>query len=441
MAQQDGATRRMHALEHAVDARVLIPGSKSLTNRHLVLAALAEGRSTLQGILASDDCDRLRVALSQLGAVFRREGDSWIVDGVGGKPRGGGTIDLGHGGTPTRFMLAVASLCSEETVVDGSARMRERPVDEGVEMLVELGAKARFFRIAGALPVGMRGPLTGRRIEVHRTASSQFVSALMLIAPAMPNGLEIRFHEPPTSASYLELSIDALRATGVTVGVTRHGVEQRELASITIPPQAIPAHAALVEPDASSAVYFAALAALVGGQIEIPQLELDGRQPDLFFFRDLAARGAEVQALQAGAGGVLIRAPQGARLRGVDSDYSSAPDAAVMAMVLASCADAPSLLTGLETLRVKESDRIASVAAGLRALGGKVDVGPDWVRVHPLPMQCTEAVVQTSQDHRIAMAFGILGCARDGVSVADPMVVEKSWPAFWDALGAATGVR
>ncbi len=436
MARGDDATRRVHAIGGAIAARVSIPGSKSLSNRHLVLAALSHGASELRGVLASDDCDMLRAALSQLGARFEAKDDAWLVDGVTGNPRGGGSIDLGHGGTPTRFMLAVAALCEDETLVDGSDRMRERPVDEGIDLLVALGAKARFPRKAGALPVAIHGPLTEPAVTVYRTASSQFVSALMLVAPCTENGIAIRFAEHPTSASYLELSIEALCRVGVHAQVERH--EGGELSCVSIAPQMIPAHSVLIEPDASSAVYFGALAALVGGSIEIPRLDLQSSQPDLFFFRDLQARGVEVVAQGGSESGVLIRVPRGTVLRAHDSDYSSAPDAAVMAMLLAACGDAPSLFTGLSTLRVKESDRIETVAAGLRALGGSVDVGSDWARVHPLPRRLTPAVIQSANDHRLAMAFGVLGCAREGVSIAEPSVVSKSWPRFWDALREAT---
>ena len=436
MAGATSSLRKIHALQAPLSARVEIPGSKSLTNRHLVLAALASGTSELRGVLASDDCDRLRVALTAMGARFEAIDGGWSglsVMGVHGKPHSAACINLGDGGTPTRFMLAVAALCGEETTVDGSTRMRERPVGEGVEMLIALGASARFPRLQGALPIAIRGPLTQARIEVGQTASSQFISALLLIAPCMPEGLEVCFRQPPTSASYLELSIDALRAIGVCVDVRRQ--EDHSLASISIAAQPIHAHALQIEPDASSAVYFAALAALVGGSVDIAGLHLEIAQPDLFFFEDLQQRGASISNIDC-----AVRVTAGT-LRARDTDYERAPDAAVMAMVLAACADAPSTFTGLRTLRVKESDRIASVAEGLRALGGVVDTGSDWVRVHPLPAQLKPATIQTHSDHRIAMAFAVLGCARSGVSIANPDVVSKSWPGFWDALEAVSTLR
>jgi 3-phosphoshikimate 1-carboxyvinyltransferase len=207
-----------------LSAAIRVPGSKSLSNRHLVLAALAQGETRLRGLLACDDCDRLLVALDACGVAHRIDqpsGDVIITGGVGRLPRGA-SVNLGDGGTPTRFMLALAACADGETIVDGSARMRERPVAEGVELLRALGADIAYTEAAGRLPVRIRGgTLRGGTIEVGRTASSQFVSALMLVAPALADGIDIRFTEEPTSASYLELSLAALAAAGVHAEITR----------------------------------------------------------------------------------------------------------------------------------------------------------------------------------------------------------------------------
>lgn len=428
-------------------ARVRVPGSKSLTNRMLVLAALADGTSELHGVLHSDDCDRLVAALVAMGAGFDAVGaDSFRVRGVAGRPSAGACVDLGDGGTPTRFMLAVAALAEGETVVDGSARMRERPVAEGVDMLVALGAEARFLGHDRALPVSMRGPLRGGALEVRRTASSQFVSALMLVAASTREGVDLAFVEEPTSASYLALSLGALASAGVDASIAYRPVQLgvsapgSGLARVSIAPQRLGALRVSIEPDASSAVYPAALAALLGGEVELVGLPRRSAQPDAWFLDDLALRGARVDERVSRDGTVSTVVSSDGVLRALDADYSRAPDAAVMAMVLAACADGPSLFTGLETLRVKESDRIASVAEGLRALGGAVETGPDWARVHPLPARLVPAEIRSVRDHRIAMAFAILGCARAGVSIDDPAVVAKSWPGFWrwlDLLRAA----
>ena len=418
-----------------IDARVRVPGSKSLSNRFLMLAALAVGRSSLRGLLSCDDCDRLREALAAFGVRTTDAEDEVRVEPRAATARA--TVSLGDGGTPTRFMIAFAAAqASGEFTIDGSARMRERPVSEGIEMLRALGARIEYAEADGRLPVRVfGGGLRGGTIEIGRTASSPFVSALMLVAPRLARGLEIRFSAEPTSASYIHLSLAALAAFGVeaevsygpvVLGASRPGAG---LARIAIKPQPIAAGACTIEPDASSAVYPAAAAVLTGGAVLLEGLPRRSAQPDSFFLDDLALRGASIEALDEGT-----RVAARGLLRGLDSDYSVAPDAAVMAMVLAACATSPSRISGLGTLRVKESDRIEAVAAGLRALGGTVETGEDWVRVHPLPARLSPAEIDTANDHRIAMAFAVLGLARGGVSIKNPSCVAKSWPGFWDAL-------
>ena len=425
------------AMSRPIDAALRVPGSKSLSNRHLILGALSAGPTRLRGLLACDDCDRLIDALSAFGVRCATDGDAHVVTPAA--PARDARVNLGDGGTPTRFMIAFAAAQpAGECTIDGSARMRERPIAEGVDMLRVLGARIDYAEEAGRLPVRVYGGgLSGGRLEVGRTASSQFVSALMLVAPRLPRGLELVFTSEPTSASYIHLSLAALGAVGVDASVAYGpvllgaGRAGGGLSRIAIAPQPIRAGEVVIEPDASSAVYAAAAAVLTGGSVLLEGLPRRSAQPDASFLDDLALRGAAIEEVERGT-----RVSARGTLRGLDRDYSTAPDAAVMAMVLAACADAPSRFTGLGTLRVKESDRISAVAAGLRALGGTVETGEDWARIHPLPARLTPAEIDTANDHRIAMAFAVLGLARGGVSIKNPSCVAKSWPGFWDALSA-----
>lgn len=440
-------------------AAIRVPGSKSLSNRHLILAALARGSTRLRGLLACDDCDRLLAALDACAIGHRVDGGDLIIDGGADRSERDTTVNLGDGGTPTRFMLAFAAAQrGGACIIDASARMRERPVAEGVAMLRALGGEihaeihaenhgmAEAMRLLMRLPMRVRGgSLRGGRIDIGATASSQFVSALMLVAPALADGIDIHFTDEPTSASYLELSLAALAAAGVNFEVVRRPVLLSAasvgggLARITIPSQPIAGGTIDIEPDASSAVYPAAAAVLCGSTVTLEGLARHSAQPDIGFLDDLAMRGARVEVV-----GNSTRVSAGKSLRGHDANYARMPDAAVMAMVLAACADGPSLFTGLATLRVKESDRIAAVATGLRALGATVETGDDWARIHPLPAidpavdfasdPAIKVVIDTVNDHRIAMAFAILGLARGGVSIANPGCVGKSWPGFWTSL-------
>jgi len=432
-------------------AAIRVPGSKSLSNRHLILAALARGSTRLRGLLACDDCDRLLAALDACAIGHRVDGGDLIIDGGADRSERDTTVNLGDGGTPTRFMLAFAAAQrGGACIIDASARMRERPVAEGVAMLRALGGEihaeihaenhgmAEAMRLLMRLPMRVRGgSLRGGRIDIGATASSQFVSALMLVAPALADGIDIHFTDEPTSASYLELSLAALAAAGVNFEVVRRPVLLSAasvgggLARITIPSQPIAGGTIDIEPDASSAVYPAAAAVLCGSTVTLEGLARHSAQPDIGFLDDLAMRGARVEVV-----GNSTRVSAGKSLRGHDANYARMPDAAVMAMVLAACADGPSLFTGLATLRVKESDRIAAVATGLRALGATVETGDDWARIHPLPAidPAMNTAIDTVNDHRIAMAFAILGLARGGVSIANPGCVGKSWPGFWTSL-------
>lgn len=432
-------------------AAIRVPGSKSLSNRHLILAALARGSTRLRGLLACDDCDRLLAALDACAISHRVDGGDLIIDGGADRSERDTTVNLGDGGTPTRFMLAFAAAQrGGACIIDASARMRERPVAEGVAMLRALGGEIHaenhgvrdHMHLPMRLPMRVRGgSLRGGRIDIGATASSQFVSALMLVAPALADGIDIHFTDEPTSASYLELSLAALAAAGVNFEVVRRPVLLSAasvgggLARITIPSQPIAGGTIDIEPDASSAVYPAAAAVLCGSTVTLEGLARHSAQPDIGFLDDLAMRGARVEVV-----GNSTRVSASKSLRGHDANYARMPDAAVMAMVLAACADGPSLFTGLATLRVKESDRIAAVATGLRALGATVETGDDWARIHPLPARnsainpAMKVAIDTVNDHRIAMAFAILGLARGGVSIANPGCVGKSWPGFWTSL-------
>jgi 3-phosphoshikimate 1-carboxyvinyltransferase len=418
-----------------VVASVRSPGSKSLTNRYLVLAALCRGEGVLRHPLVSDDTDRLLAAIETLGLIVRPEGPVVRIDGGDGRFPDGGSIDLGAGGTPTRFMIAAATRARRAVDIDGSPRMRERPIAEGVALVESIGGRVDWLDRVGHLPIRVHPsePLPGGVVEVGRTASSQFVSALLLVAPTTQAGVEVRFREPPTSPTYLELTIDALRRVGAAVEVERD--RDGGLASIRVPSGVIPSFDLDIEPDASSAVYPAMLAAgLPGSRIEILGLPADSVQPDAAAIDALAAFGATVER-RADRAIVSYAGP----LRGVDLDASDFPDAAVGLAALAAIADGPSRFVGLHTLRVKECDRVMALATELRKIGCGVEEGPDSLSITPVapgPIDETAPRVRIARwdDHRMAMAFAVVGAIRGGIEVDDPGCVAKSHPGFWDEL-------
>jgi 3-phosphoshikimate 1-carboxyvinyltransferase len=418
-------------------ARLRAPGSKSATNRAIVLAALASGRSRLEGILVAEDTLRLVAGFEALGVRVAREGDCAVVEGCGGRLPRGGAVDLGDGGTPTRFLIAAATLAAGPVVVDGSARMRERPVEEGIALLRRLGARIETTervvdgKAVEALPVVVHpsAPLAGGRLEVGRTASSQFLSALLLIAPTFAAPLELSYSEPPTSASYLELTVEALATFGVEVATLR---DDGRLRGHRVAPQPIRATEQRIEPDASSAAYAALAAAIVpGSRVLLEGLSLASRQPDLRFLGALSAMGVGVEAE---SGGILVVGPDS--LAGIDIDASDFPDAAIALAVACARASGPSVLRGLRTLRVKESDRLAALATELSRVGACAAIEGDALRIDPgdAARRGDPVAIETYRDHRMAMAFAILGLVRSGISIVDPRCVGKSYPDFWSDL-------
>lgn len=428
---------------------VRLPGSKSLTHRALALAAIAEGMSVIDGALDAEDPRRFIAALELLGVEVRREGppgspaSRLAVLGTSGRLDGGATLDLGESGTGARVMMALATLASGPVRIDGAEGLRRRPMQDGIAILRSLSATIRESGDAGRLPLEVSGGgLRGGRIAVGETASSQFLSACLLVAPATSQGVELILTSPPTSGPYLWMTLRVLREAGLSVeldrDLPREGSPADGPTRIHVPRQPINARAWSIEPDASSAVFLAAAAAIVpGSSILIERLQRSGGQPDAAAIDALAGMGATIEWTTRG---VRIDAP--AELRGITLDASGCPDAVPALAAVAACASTPSRLVGLATLRVKESDRIEAIAEGMRACGVGVEVGPDWLTITPRSMLPTPAMVDPRADHRIAMAFAVLGLRREGLAVLDPACVGKSDPGFWDRLDAVrTGRR
>ncbi len=421
--------RAMDVAERAFDRVMSPPGSKSLTNRALILAALSRGESLLRAPLVSEDTCGLRDALASLGASVRVSNSSvevWHMQGCDGVLPGGGRVDLGDGGTPSRFMLAAAALAARDVVVDGSPRMRERPVAEGIELLRRLGVTVQGTGQPEHLPVTIQGDsgCAGGVLEVGRTASSQFISALLLIAPWTAGGITVRFTEPPTSRTYLELTVDLLRRLGATV-------EMPHADMIRVMGTPLESFELGIEPDASSAVYWWAAAAMVpGARVHVP-IPDDSMQPDLRAVDLLETMGARVER---SADGIAVTGPD--ELHAARLDAEGCPDAAVMLAVVAAAARGVTRIDGLHTLRVKETDRIHALACELAKTGCTVRALSDAIEIDPSTMSAGQVSIRTWNDHRMAMAFGVLGLVRAGVSIENPSCVNKSYPGFWDDRAA-----
>jgi 3-phosphoshikimate 1-carboxyvinyltransferase len=411
-----------------------VPGSKSVSCRAIVLAAIAQGRSALSGVLRADDTEMLLAAMTTLGVSVQGEGSEIAVTGgqplASTKPR----LDLGHGGTPARFMLSVATLADGEVVIDGSSRLRERPMGDMVELLSSLGVNVEAVNGSGHLPLRVvGGPWKANCLNVGAMASSQFLSALLLVASRMPGGLDLQLAAPATSEPYLQLTIAELLEWGLKPSVQYEG---DRIARITVLPAAIRPHDRVVPADASSALFWAAAAAVIpGSQFLIPRLRLDDGQPDAAAFEVLRGMGLEIERDEAG---VRLLGPSRLSAAGT-IDCSGMPDAAPALAVVGCFAEGETRLTGLHTLRHKESDRVSAIAGELGRAGADVRIDADDLLIRPRAMPETPVTIQTWDDHRIAMAGAILGLRRGGISIADPGCVAKSYPGFWDELARLYG--
>jgi 3-phosphoshikimate 1-carboxyvinyltransferase len=410
-----------------LDARVRPPGSKSLTNRALVCAALARGTTTLVGTLVADDTAAMIDCLRALGVRIRggAEGTELTVEGVHGRPPAeGGLLDARLSGTTSRFVLPVAALGAGTFIVDGAAPLRARPMADLLDALGGLGASLEPLGEPGHLPVRVDAAgLAGGQVTVRGDVSSQFLSGLVLSGPCMRDGLEVRVDTPLVSVPYVEMTLRVMAEFGADVAHDDHRV-------IRVGPSGYTAPGVYgVEPDASAASYFFAAAAIAGGSVTVEGLGTGSLQGDVAFVDALEAMGATVEREEQ-----RITVRGGGPLRGIDVDFADLSDTAQTLAVVAPFADGPTTITGIGFIRHKETDRIGAVVTELRRCGIDAEELPDGLRIHPgAPAPAT---VQTYDDHRMAMSFALLGLAAPGIRIADPGCVAKTFPGYWDALEA-----
>ncbi len=399
-------------------ATVLLPGSKSVTNRALVLAALAQGTSVIRRPLRSRDTELMAAALRALGVdvTDSAEGD-WVVVGTGGPPAvRTREIDVGNAGTCARFLPPVAALCVGEVRLDGDPRVRERPL---APLLVALRTLGADLDRVDALPILVRGTgaVRGGEVALDASQSSQLVSGLLLSAPRFARGVVLR-HEggPLPSAPHLAMTVGALRSAGAQVDDSVPG-------QWAVAPGPLLARDAVVEPDLSTAAAYLAAPLVAGGSVTVEGWPRDTAQPGAVLPELLAAMGASVSRAD---DSVTVSAGTG--LHGLEADLRDAPELTTVLTALAALADSPSRFTGVAHIRLQETDRIAALAKELNALGGDVEELPDGLVVRP--RRLTGGVMASYDDHRIAMAWAVLGLGVDGVEVRDVATTRKTVPDF-----------
>jgi 3-phosphoshikimate 1-carboxyvinyltransferase len=403
-----------------VSAVVRPPGSKSLTNRALVAASLARGVSRIHDPLEADDTLAMRQGLRSLGVSIDDNDDPWLVLGSRGQlstPEG--IVDAGEAGTVARFLTAVAALAPGAVTLDGRGRLRQRPMEELVAALESMGVTVTHR--SGHLPITVAGGgLLGGRVEVDPSRSSQFVSALLLVAPMGATDMEVVMTAPPVSRPYLTSTLEVMSAFGANVEdagdtfrVTATGYSSAHFE---------------VEADASAAAYPLVAAAITGGIVAIDGIPEGSTQPDLALLPVLKAMGCTVTRHPHR---IVLSGPEEG-LKAIDVDMNAAPDAAVAAAVACLFADGESRIRNIGNLRLKESDRLAALEVELTKVGGKARVEGDDLVIQPGPLVPT--LVKTHHDHRIAMAFALVGLRQPGIVIDGPGCVSKTWPSFFDVL-------
>ncbi|NIA24654.1 MAG: 3-phosphoshikimate 1-carboxyvinyltransferase [Gammaproteobacteria bacterium] len=399
-----------------------VPGSRSITNRALVAAALADGVSSLRGVPVCDDTQAMIDGLRSLGVSIRRHDDQLLVTGRGGRiGRPGAVVNALASGTTARFLTAVACLGEQKAVVNGVKRLQERPLGPLVDALRKMGAQIEGEHLP--LLVG-GGSLVAGSVEVDASASSQFVSALALIGPVIEGGLSIRWGEL-VSRPFVEMTVEVMATFGVTVELSDRGLTVSDRATYGAAEMSIP-------PDAASAVYPALAAAITRGRVVIRGLQRAPSQADLRVFDMFQEMGCRVEWSRTG---VRVDGPE--RLRAVDADMGSAPDGALAVAIAAAFADGTSRIRGLDTLAAKESDRTAGLAQGLTAMGATVEVEAAGLSITAGDPR--EATIDPHADHRMAMVFSVAGLGRKGIRVEDSDCVGKTWPGFYEDMNRICG--
>lgn len=431
-------------IPHPLNATVCVPGSKSLTNRALLIAALAQGTTRLTNALFSDDSRYFARALQTLGFELtldetnhERPASSSVemtVTGLGGQiPASQAELYIGNAGTAARFLSAFLTLGHGQYTLDGDSRMRERPIGDLIAALQPLGARlgpasaenwsltTDYSGICPPVKILANG-LPGGKTTVAGNISSQFLSALLMVAPYAQTPIEITVSTELNSKPYVDMTLAIMRDFGVTV-------ERDEYRFFRISPtRYVPIPTYSIESDASAASYFFAAPALCGGTVRIENISRRSVQGDIAFLDVLEKMGCRV--IESDNSITVNRQLQ---ITGIDLDMRDIPDTAQTLAALAPFADSPTRIRGIASARVKETDRIAATCAELTRLGVRVEEHPDGMTIYPC-QNFRPAVIQTYNDHRMAMAFSLIGLRVPGVTIENPGCVSKTFPNFFEVL-------
>ncbi len=410
-----------------VNGTINLPGSKSVSNRALLLAALAQGTTTLTNLLDSDDIRHMLTALTSLGVQYTLNDDKTRCEirGLGGPlgPPQDGELFLGNAGTAMRPLCAALCLGQHDYILTGEPRMEERPIGDLVDALHQAGAKVEYIKTEGYPPLKIEAQgLTGGEVSIDGSVSSQFLTAFLMAAPMAAQDCTITIKGELVSKPYIEITLKIMAAFGVDV--TNHEYSRFHIRG----QQTYKSPGTfLVEGDASSASYFLAAAAIKGGKVRVNGVGRGSMQGDIFFADVLEAMGATITW-----GEDFIEAEKG-DLQAIDMDMNHIPDAAMTIATTALFAQGTTAIRNVYNWRVKETDRITAMATELRKVGAEVDEGEDYIAITP-PDQLKHAQIDTYNDHRIAMCFSLVALSDTPVTINDPGCTSKTFPDYFEKL-------
>ena len=415
-----------------ISGSITLPGSKSLSNRVLLLAMLSEGETFIENLLDSDDVRRMIDALAKLKILYEEDRPSKKirVKGEGGRiPVDKAELFLGNAGTAIRPLTAALTLGHGRFVLDGIERMRERPIQDLLDGLNQLGAQVRSIDNTGCPPVEIiANGLPGGVTKLSGAISSQYLSAILLTSPYAQTPVEIRIKDHLVSIPYVEMTIRLMNRFGVNVDVS----EDFKSFHINAPQSYKSPKTYFVEGDASSASYFLAGAAITGGTVTVIGCGTDSLQGDAQFAKIMEMMGAEVQWE---ANHITVRGS--GNLKGIDVDMNEMPDAAMTLAVAALFAKGTTAIRNIYNWRLKETERLKAVSSELKKLGATVEEGEDYIIIEP-PEKLLSAEIATYDDHRMAMAFSLAACGEVPITILDPSCVSKTFPDYFDQLSKLT---
>lgn len=426
---------KVHMVSAPIDWTVTVPGSKSMTNRALLMGSLADGKTTLSGVLFSDDSRHFLAALQALGFdVEIQEAQKQVtITGLNGKvPFTEGKIDVGSAGTAARFLTALLGVAEGTFTIQASEQMKKRPMKPLFDVLVAIGAKISYLEKEGHLPIQITG-IGGTKamdevccVALDISESTQFLSALLLISPMIKQGLSIAITSARKDGSYIQITRKMMENFGVEVMFDGENYNIRKDSSYK-------AGAYQIEPDISAACYFYAAAALTGGKALVKNVTWDCMQGDLQFLNVLAQMGCTITET---AQGIVVCGAEGGRLKGITVDMKEFSDQTMTLAAIAPFAEEDVRIENVGHIRLQESDRIHAIATELSRLGVTCKEEKDALTIQPkMP---NAGIVQTYDDHRMAMAFALIGLRVQGIEIANPMCCRKTFEEYFDVLETLT---